>query len=222
MTLNAKSTGDIRSKFNPLESGTYPARLLNVIDCGLQAQRPYQGQLKKPQPEILVTYELNDEFMSDEAGDPDESKPRQISEYFPFYSLGAELAKSTKRYNALDPTGEFDGDWTKLIGLPIMLTIVQSPDRKDPTRIYENPTALSTMRSKDVDKLSEMVGVSKLFDIDKPDMDAFNGLAPWMQKKIVANLEFEGSDLQKLISGIEIADVEDVDTPESSLGDLAY
>ena len=59
MTLNAKSTGDIRSKFNPLESGTYPARLLNVIDCGLQAQRPYQGQLKKPQPEILVTYELS-------------------------------------------------------------------------------------------------------------------------------------------------------------------
>mgnify|MGYP003640649955 CR=1 FL=1 len=223
MPLNAKTqTGSRNTNFTPLESGSYPARVLNVIDCGLQPQRPYQGQPKNPAHEVLITYELSDEFVLDEDGAPQEDKPRQVSESFPFYSLASERAKSTIRYNVLDPTGAVDGDWVKLVGTPIMLTIVQSPDKKNPTRIYENVGGLSPMRKKDVSSLPTMVGESKVFDLDEPDMDIFNSLFPWMQKKVVSNLEFECSKLQSLLSDHETADVTIVDEPDDSLEKLSY
>ena len=55
-----------------LEANNYPARVVQVIDLGLQAQRPYQGKDKPPAYEIMLTYELGTEFMRDE----DEIKPR--------------------------------------------------------------------------------------------------------------------------------------------------
>jgi len=224
MPLNAKTQpGSGNTIRIPLESGSYPARLLAVIDCGLQPQRPYQGQPKKPAHELLVTYELSDEFVLDEAGVPQEDKPRQVSESFPFYSLDAERAKSTIRYKVLDPTGTHEGDWVALVGTPIMLTVVQSPDRKNPERIYENVGGLSPMRSKEVDKLPAMVGDSKVFDLDEPDMDVFNSLYDWQKKKIVGNLEFENSKLQALLSNHEAADTTEVDeAPNDSLEELAY
>ena len=45
-----------------IDAGTYPARVVSILDLGLQPQRPYQGQDKPPKHEIRATYELVDEF----------------------------------------------------------------------------------------------------------------------------------------------------------------
>ena len=55
------------------------------------------------------------------------------------------------------------------------------------------------MRSKDADKLGDLVNDPKVFDLDEPDLDVFLSLHEWIQNKVKANLDFEGSDLEKML-----------------------
>jgi hypothetical protein len=184
-----------------MDSGSYPGRVLNVIDLGLQVQRPFQGEDKKPAYEIMLTYEFADAFMLDEDGEEISEKPRALSESFPLYSLNSERATSTKRYNTLDPEHVHEGDFAALIGSPVMITVVQNPGNgKHKGRIFENIAGITPMRSKDADKLTELVNEPVVFDLDTPDLDAYKGLPEWIQKRITANLEFEGSALARLLA----------------------
>jgi len=108
-----------------LDPGVYPARIVQILDMGLQPQRPYKGEEKAPAYELSVTYELVDAFMVDEEGNEIEDKPRWVSETFPLHNLKADLAKSTKRYKAIDPDEQFGGDWSQLLDQPINVTLVQ-------------------------------------------------------------------------------------------------
>ena len=148
-----KASKEGKSNFvrpDPLEPGSYPGRLVRVYDLGLQPQRPYQGQDKPPAHEIHVTYEFSDEFMKDEDGNDIEDKPRWLSETFVLNPLSSDLAKSTKRYNAIDPDHDHDGDWSQVLSYPIMINVVVN--QKD-DKFYENVQSTSTMRKKDADKL---------------------------------------------------------------------
>src|SRR3546814_10783986 len=66
--------------------------------------------------------------------------------------LEADLAKSTKRYKALDPDMDFDGDFAALVNTPCVVTIAHGNNKKDPTRPYENIANVSTMRAKEAGK----------------------------------------------------------------------
>lgn len=178
-----------------IEPGTYPARLVQVIDLGLQPQKAYQGKEKPPANEIMLTYELVDTFMKDADGNDLEDKPRWISETLPFYGLFADKAKSTQRYLAFDPKEDFEGDFAQLIGKPINVTVVNNAVGE---KVYDNIATVSAMRPKDADKCPELVNPSKLFDLDAPDMEVFNALPEWLREKIKSNLKFQGSPLQKL------------------------
>lgn len=201
MSLNAKKVGNGGGNRTPqanIEPGTYPARLVQIIDLGLQAQRPYQGKDKPPAQEIMLTYELVDTFMLDENGEELTDKPRWISETLPFYGLYADKAKSTQRYNALDPSGEFDGDFAKAIGQPINVTIVNNAVGD---KVYDNIATISAMRPRDADKCPELVNPAKLLDLDAPDLDVFNALPEWLREKIKGNLNYKGSPLEQLLGG---------------------
>jgi hypothetical protein len=201
MALNAKKIGNGGGNRTPqanIEPGTYPARLVQIIDLGLQAQRPYQGKDKSPAQEIMLTYELVDTFMVDEKGEELTDKPRWISETLPFYGLYADKAKSTQRYNALDPSGEFDGDFAKAIGQPINVTIVNNAVGD---KVYDNIATISAMRPRDADKCPELVNPAKLLDLDAPDLDVFNALPEWLREKIKGNLNYKGSPLEQLLGG---------------------
>lgn len=202
MALNAKNikgNNAERVEQPNIEPGTYPARLVQIIDLGLQAQRPYKGQDKPPVQEIMLTYELVDTFMVDKDGNDVEDKPRWISETLPFYGLYADKAKSTQRYNAFDPNGDFGGDFSKAIEQPVNVTIVNNAGQNG--KIYDNVATISTMRQRDADKCPELVNPAKVFDLDAPDMEVFNSLPQWIQDKIKENLNYEGSALQKLLGG---------------------
>lgn len=198
MALNAREYKQ-ESNFDrpdPLEPGSYPGRVVWIISKGLQPQDDYMGEAKPPKHELYVTYELADEFLLDEDGNEIEDKPRFISETFPMNSLDIDLAKSTKRYVALDPSMEYDGDWSMLIGTPCMINITQKESQKK-QRIYNNISGISTMRSKEANKLPDLVNEPKVFDIDEPDIEVFLSLPKWLQDDIRNNLEFEGSVLEK-------------------------
>ena len=206
MSLNARKVemaGGNNKKFaeqEVLDAGTYPARVVSIIDLGLQPQRPYQGQEKAPVQEIKITYELLDEFMLDEDGEEIEDKPRWVSEDVPFHNLEVDLAKSTKRYKALDPDMELDGDFTKLLTLPCLVTLnVTDGKGKNKGRQFNNVTTISQMRAKDARKAVPLVNAAKFFSCSDPDLEIFNSLPEFQQNKIKENLEFNGSILQTLL-----------------------
>jgi hypothetical protein len=199
MALNARKAPGGGSKQDPVEPGTYPARLVQVIGLGTQ-QQEYMGEKKTPRYELWVTYELLDEFMKDEDGNEDEEKPRWISERFALHNLDADKAKSTARYYALDPTVEKDGEWGDLLGTPCMVTIVQNEGKgRNKGKVYNNVAAVSSMRQREADKAPELVNPTALFDMDEPDMEVWDKLPDFLQDIIKESLDYDGSVLQEKV-----------------------
>lgn len=212
MGLNASKVEGNKSKKSfveqpELENGNYPARLVQVIDLGLQPQKPFKGEEKPPVHQIMLTYELVDEFMVDEEGNPLEDKPRWVSEQFPLYSLEAERATSTKRYNAFDPEHVYEGDFSQCVEAPVMLTLVINAKGE---RVYVNIGGAAKMRGRDAEKTPALKNPPKVFDLTDPDLEIFGSLPEWLQEKIKSNLNFRGSLLEKRLSGEDVAEVAEV------------
>jgi hypothetical protein len=188
--LNAKKLTTV-SKFktpDPLDAGSYPARLVQILLMGVQKNNPYKGEEKAPSLKVRLTYEMLDEFMKEEDGSDIPEKPRWVSEDLPFLSLKADLAKSTKRYYALDPESAADGDWAQLLGSPCKV------------KTYNNVAAVSAMRPKEASKAPPLVNEGKIFDFYDPDMGVFEALPEWIQDIIKGAVDFEGSKLEGLLS----------------------
>lgn len=200
MGLNARTAVGSGNRTPPLDPGTYPGRLVQVVDLGLQ-QQEYKGEKKDPRQMMMLTYELADEFMTDEDGQEQPDKPRWVSETMPLHNIEVERAKSTKRIIAMDPQGKAEGDFTKLIGTPVSVTLTQNPGKGD--KVYVNVASVSAMRPKDAEKLNPMVHRGRVFLVDEPDMEVFNQLPPWTREKITKNLEFAGSVLEKAMEGMK-------------------
>lgn len=213
MALNARKAPKGNGggpKQEPIDPGSYPCRLVQVLDLGIQEQRPYQGQEKPPAHEIMLTYEFLDEFCVDEDGNELEDKPRWLSETLPLRNLENEKAKSTKRYYALDPKEDHGGDFIALLGTPCNVEIVQNPGKgKHAGKVFTNIANVSTMRPKDAKNAAELVNDPKAFSIDVPDMEVFFSLPDWVQDKIKSNLEYAGSELEELVEAGPAAKEED-------------
>lgn len=217
MAINAKEVKYAKKgKDQPaLEAGTYPARLVQVIDMGIQEQRAYDGKEKPPAQEIRVTYEFLDEFMKDDDGNVLEDKPLWLSENFVLHRLDSELAKSTKRYFALDPdASKANGDWGKLVGQPVMVTIVQNPGKdKNAGRIFNKITNISAMRQKEADKAPALKKEGKIFNFDDAaSVDIMLTLPEWLQDTIKKALNWEGSKAAKALA--ERGDAAPVNEPQ--------
>lgn len=199
--LNAKNIAapSTNKKVDPIDPGTYPARLVQVIALGLQTQRPFKGEEKKPALELWLTYELLDEFMKDEDGNDLEDKPRWISERLPFYSLAQDKAKSTQRYYALDPNEEFDGNWGALLGAPVMVTTGNYKNAKGD--IKDKVLGTSAMRPKEAAKAPDLKNPPLVFDPSDPDLEAFERLPDFLKTILKEALDFGGSALDKALGG---------------------
>lgn len=200
MALNSKKI-PTTSKSNfveqeALEPDSYPARVAQVLDLGLQPQRPYKGEEKPPKHEIMLTYELTDAFMVDEDGEDIPDKPRWISETMPIFSLEADRAKSTKRYMAIDGKQKHAGDFAKLVGMgcSVLVTTYQK-DGKVKNAVGDVSPLMRGM------VIPELINAPKTFDLDEPDLEVFRSLPEWLQEKIKSNLEFKGSALEALLDG---------------------
>lgn len=193
MSLVAKAKP---SKFSVLDADNYPARVCQVVDLGIQPQKPFQGEEKPPIHQIMVTYELGTEFLPDENGEPDEEKPRWISETFPLYPLTSDRAKSTLRYRVLDPSKSQGGDWSKMVGRQCLVTVVQY--EKDGTTRNAVGGIAGLMKGFEAPAL---VNEPRVFLMDEPDMEVFDAFPDWLKEKLVSNLGFEGSKLQAALTG---------------------
>lgn len=215
-----------------MEPGTYPVRVVQIVDLGIQEQRPFKGEPKPPRHTLHLTYEFVDEFLLDEEGNEQEDKPRWLSEEFPLYNLKSDRATSSKRYKALDPTEEHEGDFSRLLGSPANALVTTYVVKRGPNEGKERNAVqdLSAMRPRDAAKTPDLVNEPKIFVLDDPDLEVFLSLPEWLQEKIKGNLEYEGSPLQQLLSDgkakeepEEKEDPEEVaeESPEDAFGDEA-
>lgn len=204
MTFNAKKlpSGSNTKRPPALEEGSYPARLVQLINMGIQPSRPFKGEEKPPRLTVRVTYELLDEFLKDEDGLDMEDKPRWLSEEFAFMSLKQDKATSTKRYYALDPEDKADGDWSQLLAAPCMVTVVAEADKRPGMDIiYNKVGSISAMRPKEAAKAPGLVNPTLLWDFYSPDIEVFKNFPEWLQTKIQSAVDYDGSKLQQLLGG---------------------
>jgi hypothetical protein len=222
MGMNLNDQGQDFKRPPPLEAGTYPGRTVGIVDLGLQPQS-YKGEDKAPGRMVSVTYEFSDEFMLDEDGQEDHTKPRWLSEQFVLYNLETEKAKSTARYKTLDPTNLYHGDFLALVDIPVNITVTQNPNKKNPDRPYENVAGISPMRAKDAEKCPALVNKPFVFDLEEPDLDEYAKVPAWMKKQVEKNLEFKGSLLATMLdmgenappsAGVTTAEDSDIDDDE--------
>lgn len=167
-----------------LQVGGYPARVVGLIDLGIQKQKPYLGKAKPPVPKIMLTYELTDAFMVDEEGNELEDKPRWISEILTFCPVSQDKAKSTQRYLAIDPDKKFDEDFSKLINEVCTVNIIINKDESS-GKVYENVGNIVGMRERDKLKVPALKNEPQLFLLDEPDMELWEKLPKFVKDKIL-------------------------------------
>lgn len=147
--------------------------------------------------------------MVDAEGNEIEDKPRWVSENFPLHNLSVELAKSTKRYLALDPDEEYEGNWLDLVGTPCMVTIVNN---KSGDKIYDNVANVGAMRAKEARSAPALINDPRIVDLDSTDTETFLAMPDWIREKIASSLEWESTPLAKALGGVK--KVKATDTPE--------
>lgn len=210
--LNARNIPTSSSyKAHPaVEPGAYPARVVLLANIGIQEQREFKGETKPPRMELLVTYELLDEFLPDTEGNDDLEKPRWLSERFGFMSLDSDRATSTKRYFALDPEEKYRGDWIKLIGTPCMVNVVNYENKNK--EIKDKVSNVSSMRPKEASKAPELVNAPLSFDFYDPSLEDLQALPRWIRTVISQAVNYPGSKVEKLMEQV-------VDNREASLSE---
>lgn len=184
-----------------LEVSNYPCRVAQVIDLGRQYKSVWDGATRKYVKDpsnivnmLMLTYEFTTEFMKNEAGEELEDKPRWMSEDFAVYPLDSDLATSTKRMKAFDPSfSKFGGDFTKLANQTCTVTIAHKENKK--AKIGNVSPAMKGM------VVPELKNPVKVFELDNPDITVFQSLPTWLQDNIKENLDFEGSALQTILNG---------------------
>lgn len=203
MALNANSVLSTRKSIPPMEPGTYPARLCQVIELGLQPDT-FKGEEKAPKIRMMLTYEMSDAFLQDENGQDMEDKPRWLSEQMWLFSLKADKAVSTARYNVFDPQGVKGGDFVACLEAPVNVTVVQDPGKgKNAGKIFNKVGGVSAMRQKDAEKCPPLVNAPRAFTWDDPDIEMFMGFPDYIKNIIRNALNFKGSDLEKALAGVK-------------------
>lgn len=214
LKLNKTGGSDITEQ-EPIDAGAYPARIVRIVDLGVQPRRAYKGKDKPPAPHILITYELLDEFCKDEEGEDMEDKPRWITERFPMFSLKADGAISTKRYKALDPTEEHGGDFSLLLGKPLSLTVVNNEGSgQHKGKVFNNVGGVSLMRKKEESKAPELVNEAYMFDLDDPDLEVWNNLEDWLKELIEGGIDFDKTSLASMLEDEDEAEEDEKVTSE--------
>lgn len=189
-----------------LKPGGYPARLVGVVFIGEQKQKPYKGKAKPPVQMVRLTYELSHEFMEDDKGEADPTRPRWFHEQMPVYPLDADRSKLTRRFSGFDPDGETDGVLFDCLGNACTVVIAHGDRPGEPNNPYINIAEVTPPASMPGYVQPELVNPMFYFDPfdeENCDLEYFRKQPEWLQKLIMEANDYNKSILAELISGSE-------------------
>lgn len=237
MAINFKPTIKKPSFAPVLEGGTYHARIVRVIDLGLQ--KGYNEKVKDSY-KVVFTFELLDEFMKEvdnegkvmveiingvEVEKVLKDKPRWIDKEFSYNTTGviSEVYKIYPFLQAVDAFTNFEGIYPQynngfgyILGRPLDIIIDEREIKSGKNKGNKINTVVGCANMKQKDKVSaaQLVNPPIYFDLSNPDMTFFNSLidseSPYaLKNRILNNLEFKGSKLESLIKGVQEEKVEE-------------
>lgn len=186
MTLNTKKMGGSKVDFGRVEDGTYPARLVQIIDLGVQPQTDWQtGEDKDPAPRAIFTFELPTERIEVK----DEDKPRWYSKEYTL-SMGKNAALP-KLIKALSPKGDVD-TLPDLLGKDCMISIgTTSGGKAKITGVTKTVVGM---------KVPDLENKPSAFDFSEPDVDIYKTFPEWIRNKIKEAVNYPGSELEELLN----------------------
>lgn len=181
IATNKKSDG-----IEPIEAGSYPARIYQMVQIGT-----VEGFEGKMQNKVRVTFELPTEtHVFDESKGP---QPRVISKEFTL-SFN-EKATLTKLINAADPSALKIGDdgfmeefdVTSLVGKPVLITITHRPGKDG--KVFANADGFTRL-PKGME-CPPQVNPSKVLSYDSWDEEFFQSLPDFIREKMAASPEYK-------------------------------
>ena len=205
-----------RPDYGHLETGTYAARIVQIIGLGVQERRPFQGEQKPPAPFIRITFELPYETIeiTDRNSGEVTNQPRWLSKEMVF--SGAEMSTCVKWMKKLDPTNEFGGDWAKALGKECQVYVQATQGKKDPSKWYNDvKDILACPKGMQVPDFyaPEKQMVFSTRHVDSRTVENFNNMPKWIQEKITSAVDFEGSPLQQALSSPQTGSNQQKQTP---------
>lgn len=202
MAITAKSSGS--SNYEPIPAGTYLARCYSMVQIGT-VEEEFQGQKKKVN-KVRISWELPTEM---KVFDPAKGEqPQAISKEFTLSmheksTLRAFLTSWRGKGFTEEEASAFD--ITKLLGVPCMLSIVHTPGKQDPSKVYDKIASISTVMKGMTPP--PQINPSFEFTFDPFDQAKFDSLPDFLKDKI------RQSDEYKALSTPNVREMESAHAP---------
>ena len=197
MSLNMNAVRNkekARQEYVPVPRGSHIGILVGIIDLGLQPRLPWKGVDKKPAYRIRLTFELPKQRIEVDG----ESRPRWLDKEINVSTF--ENSEMVKMYSVLDPDDTSKGDWSKLIGRACAVVVTNEKGQgKHEGKVFDNISDITPLM--DGIDVPELENPPRVFDLSSPSREVWDKLPEFIQNKIKANLEFNGSKLQAMLSG---------------------
>ena len=178
LKINTAGGGSGASKFEPLTKGVHAARLIRIIDLGMQRDE-YQGEVKE-RHKLFLTFSVPGETIKIDGKDQPKYVSAEVTASF------HEKAKLTGIVMALDPNLDLDGllDITSLMGKGVQLNIGHTAGGN-----AKITTAIPLSKGQTVEDMGEPL---EAFDFDNPDKAMFDTFPKFIQERIQEALDFKG------------------------------
>lgn len=185
MALNFKKTESTRTPIERLPDGAYPARVVQIIDIGVQEDT--FNASNGPAPKVFIQFEFPTETIDIDG----EAMPRWLGREYKVFT--GEKAALTQLVKALDPSGEkseYGANVEGLLGLPCMVTVGSTKsDKAKISSVTGLPKGFS---------VPELANDSFIFDMDNPDPEIWEKLPDWMKNKIREANNYSKSALSEI------------------------
>ena len=175
MSLNTATAATGNKDFGRVGEGSYPARVVQIVDLGMQQQTDWQTGEDKTwdsgdlmvKPEVYIAFELPTETIEVNG----EEKPRWLSKTY--ILSNHEKASLT---GVMAAAGVKSTNVAELLDKPVGITVGTTSGGKDKV------TAVApVMKGMEV---AALANPSVVFDLDSPDMTIFDKLPNFIKEKL--------------------------------------
>lgn len=203
MALNFSSEAKQSKKIYPrIEDGAYPARIVSLIDFGNQYATDFKtGEIKRYddgneviQHKVWINFEFPTELIEVDGVE----RPKWVGREFAVSSH--EKSALFALMKAVDPKGENTNKGRNvkgLLGLPAMVTIGSTSGNKAKiTTISPVPKGV---------QVDALANPEQFFDLDSDDVEFFDSLPDWMQKRITEGVDFDSTRFYQAVNKKDMA-----------------
>ena len=198
MALNfAEGKKKSKKDFGRVEDGAYPARVVQIIDLGMQIETDYKtGEAKTyddGNPMIRHKVWINFEFPTETIEIDGENKPRWYGKEFTVSTHEKSALHNLLR--AVDGKGEHTNKGRNvkgLLGLPAMVTIGSTSGGKAKISAVSGvPKGMP---------VGDLSNPTTFFDLDSDDLATFEKIPNWMQDKIKNGVDFDETKFYQAVN----------------------